>query len=61
LGIAALPVQLSFYRVLKDYSQCESKESLPNSLFLSGMERKGKRKLKGLVNEVEIAIAQLQT
>lgn len=28
MGVAALPGQLRFYRVLKDYSWCESRGSL---------------------------------
>lgn len=51
MGVAALPGQLRFYRVLKDYSWCEFRGSLHRCLFLSGMGRQGKRKLKGLVNE----------
>lgn len=60
MGVAALPGQLRFYRVLKDYSWCESRGSLHRCLFLSGTGRRGKRKLKGLVNEVEIAIAHIK-
>lgn len=60
LGVAALPGQLSFYRVLKDYSWCESRGSLHRCLFLFGIKRQGKRKLKGLVNEVEIAVAHIK-
>lgn len=47
---------------LKDYFDCEPRESLRSSLFLTGMEReKEERKLKGFVNEVEIATGELQT
>lgn len=60
MGVAALPGQLEVYRALKDYSWCESKGSLHRYFFLSGMGRQGKRKLKGLVNEVEIAIAHIK-
>lgn len=60
LGVAALPGQLRFYRVVKDYSWCESRGSLRRCLFLSGTGRQGKRKLMGLVNEVEIAIAHIK-
>lgn len=60
LGVAALPGHVRFYRVLKDYSWCESRGSLHRCLFHSGMGRQGKRKLKGLVNELEIAIAHIK-
>lgn len=61
MGVAALPGQLRLYNVLKAYPQCESRESLHTSFFLSGIERKGRSKLKGFMSEAEIAIAQLQT
>jgi len=35
-------------QALKDYFQCEPRESLHSSLFLSGMEREGKKKIKRL-------------
>lgn len=43
LGVSALPEQLRFYRVLKDYSWCQSRGSLHRYLFHSGMGRQGKK------------------